>query len=324
MKNQPLASVIIPTYNRQDTIVGSVESALAQTYGNLEVIVVDDGSTDGTVRTLDRFGGRIRVIRQRNAGPSAARNRGVAESNGEIVAFLDSDDHWLPEKIARQVALMERGGPEMCCCVCNATVKGEDGAAIGETFDFAGIRPPFVEGEWSNPQELLATRFLLFNQVVAVRREAFDRVGGFDETMRLLEDYELSLRLSSAGAWGVIRDPLVTKYNDTFGLGVACMSDAEQHASVRASVLAGIGTNGARPRIAGEERHCKAAGRCGTREAVARPDEGGQDRPEHLRQGAGKPAENPQGPPSPTAVVASFRGQGDLRENRNFTLLQTS
>lgn len=233
-------SIVIPAYNRRDTIAAAVESALGQTHPDKEVIVVDDGSTDGTVKALESYGDRIRVVCQANAGPSAARNRGVMESSGEIVAFLDSDDEWMPEKIARQVSVMERGGPSMCCCVCNAVVKGVDGNTTGETFTFAGIRPAFDEGVWTNPQEVLATRFLLFNQVVAVRRDAFDRVGGFNEDLRLLEDYELSLRLSSAGDWGVIREPLVVKYNDTRGIGVECMTDREKHARVRIDVIRGL------------------------------------------------------------------------------------
>lgn len=235
-----LVSVIIPTYNRTDTVLGSVKSALDQTYGDLEVIVVDDGSTDATMDALASVSGRISVIRQANAGPSAARNRGVVEARGEIIAFLDSDDHWMPDKIERQVALMRCGGPEMCCCVCNATVKGSDRETIGNTFDFAGICPGFEEGEWINPQDVLATRFLLFNQVVAIRREAFDRVGGFNAGLRLLEDYDLALRLSSFGTWGVIREPLVIKYNDTNGIGVECSTNLEWHAQVCGSVIAGF------------------------------------------------------------------------------------
>jgi glycosyltransferase involved in cell wall biosynthesis len=235
-----LVSIIIPTYNRETTIGAAVESVLAQTHRNLEVIVVDDGSVDSTVDVLSAYENRISIIRQPNAGPSAARNRGVDASNGEIIAFLDSDDQWTPTKIERQVALMERGGPGMCCCVCNATVMGIHGEFVGNTFDFAGLRFDFDEGEWTNPQEVLATRFLLFNQVVAVRREAFDRVGGFNEKLRLLEDYELSIRLSSAGTWGVIREPLVMKYNDTNGIGVECMTDREGHARIRAEVISGI------------------------------------------------------------------------------------
>ncbi|MDP3850158.1 MAG: glycosyltransferase [Luteolibacter sp.] len=235
-----LVSIVIPTYNREATIVAAVESALAQTHRNLEVIVVDDGSVDSTLEVLAAYENRISIIRQANAGPSAARNRGVNASRGEVIAFLDSDDQWKPTKIERQVALMKRGGSGMCCCVCNARVMGADGALVGDTFDFAGLRFDFAEGEWTNPQEVLATRFLLFNQVVAVRREAFDRVGGFNEKLRLLEDYELSLRLSSAGTWGVIREPLVMKYNDTNGIGVECMTDRESHARVRAEVISGI------------------------------------------------------------------------------------
>lgn len=232
-----LVSVIIPAYNRQNTIVAAVESAFAQTYRDIEIVVVDDGSTDATVDTLKGYGDRIRLILQENAGPSAARNRGVMESTGAIIAFLDSDDYWLPDKIERQVSLMQRAGPDMCCCVCNATVKGPEGQTIGHTFDFAGIRPGFGEGVWCNPQELLATRFLLFNQVVAVRRETFVRVGGFSEKLRLLEDYELSLRLAMEGRWGVISDSLVIKHNDTHGIGVECMNDRDKHAQVRAAVF---------------------------------------------------------------------------------------
>lgn len=235
-----LVSVIIPTYNRAKTLLASVESALEQTYLDIEVIVVDDGSTDATLEALATLSGRITVIHQANAGPSAARNRGAAEANGEIIAFLDSDDHWMRDKIERQVALMERGGLDMCCCVCSATVKGENGEVIGDTFDFAGLKFGFDEGEWTNPQEILATRFLLFNQVVAIRRKAFEQVGGFNVNLRLLEDYELAIKLSSVGKWGVIREPLVIKYNDTNGIGVECMMNREKHAQVRADLISGI------------------------------------------------------------------------------------
>jgi glycosyltransferase involved in cell wall biosynthesis len=235
-----LVSVIIPTYNRADTVAASVESALNQSYPDIEVIVVDDGSTDGTAEALAGHRGRITVIHQENAGPSAARNRGAAAAKGEIIAFLDSDDHWLPEKIERQVDLMRRAGPDVCSCVCNAIVMGEGGIEVGRTFDFAGLDFSFSEGVWTNPQSVLSTRFLLFNQVVAIRREAFETLGGFNPELRLLEDYELALRLSSFGAWAVIRDPLVIKYNDTNGIGVECMTNREHHARIRAEVIGGI------------------------------------------------------------------------------------
>lgn len=240
-----LVSVVIPTYNRSLSVCDSIESALGQTYGNVEVIVVDDGSTDDTPAVLAGYGDRIRHVRQDNAGPSAARNRGFRESRGEIIAFLDSDDTWLPDKIERQVALMERGGPEMVCCVCNAKVLGVDGSDAGTTFGFASLSPGFTEGEWTNPQEVLATRFLLFNQVAAIRREAFEAVGGFNEDLRLLEDYELALKLSSAGAWGVICDPLVVKRNDTVGIGVEAMQDHAAHLVACSGVVRGLLESGA-------------------------------------------------------------------------------
>jgi glycosyltransferase involved in cell wall biosynthesis len=235
-----LVSVVITTYNRSALIGGSVESALRQTHGEIEVIVVDDGSTDDTESALKDHMGRINFVRQKNAGPSAARNRGVAESKGDIIAFLDSDDHWLPDKISRQVALLDRGGPEMSCCVCNAEVRTPGGGSSMNTFDSADLKMSFNEGTWTNPQTVLATRFLLFNQVLAVRRKAFDLVGGFNEKLRLLEDFELSLKLSAVGKWGVIRDPLVVKYNDENGIGVQAMSDHEKHVSVCIDVIEGI------------------------------------------------------------------------------------
>lgn len=235
-----LVSVIIPTYNRAASIVPAVESVLAQTYPEIEVIVVDDGSTDDTARVLESHLDRIVFIRQSNAGPSAARNTGIRASKGEIVAFLDSDDLWLPDKIARQVALIEAGGPDTCCCVCNAAVKGAPGQRDYTSFAVAGLDPEWDECLWVNPGEVLATRFLLFNQVVAIRRSALAKVGVFNEKLRLLEDYELAIRLSTAGKWGVISEPLVIKHNDTGGIGVVAMSDRARHAEVAAEVFAGI------------------------------------------------------------------------------------
>jgi glycosyltransferase involved in cell wall biosynthesis len=235
-----LVSAIIPTCNRASNVAAAVKSAMAQTHEDLEIIVVDDGSTDDTPAVLDGFGNDIRVLRQPNLGPSAARNRGADTARGEVLAFLDSDDQWLPEKISRQVALMERAGPRMSCCVCNATIMRDRGEILGESFEFAGLRPPFIEGEWTNPQQFLATRFLLFNQVLAVRRDVFMKTGGFNENLRLLEDYDLSFRLAATGTWGVITDPLLVKFNHESGIGVACMSDRLAHARAGAGVISGL------------------------------------------------------------------------------------
>src|SRR5947209_13220762 len=97
-------SVIIPTYNHGRFIADAIESVLAQTYPVSEIIVVDDGSTDETQEVVEKFGEKVRYIEQANAGVSAARNTGIENSDGDLVAFLDADDTWLPEKIEKQVA----------------------------------------------------------------------------------------------------------------------------------------------------------------------------------------------------------------------------
>lgn len=203
-----LVSVVIPTYNRATTISRAIQSVLDQTYRDLEVIVVDDGSTDSTQEILRGFDGRIKVIRQANAGPSSARNCGIKAARGDIVAFLDSDDVWLPSKLERQVEMLMREGRGMPCCVCNATLSGT--RHEGRTsFDEADIKGRFEAGVWLNVTHVLATRFLLFNQVTAVRREALQVTGGFREDLWLLEDYDMALRLSLLGPWGIINEPLV-------------------------------------------------------------------------------------------------------------------
>jgi glycosyltransferase involved in cell wall biosynthesis len=237
---QMLVSIIIPTYNRAKTIAAVVESALAQTYRETEIIVVDDGSSDDTADALKPYLERIQYIYQDNSGPSAARNRGVAAASGEVLAFLDSDDFWLPEKIEKQIAVFRAVGPDLCCVICSASVESAAGAKLGNTFEMSGLKLKVGTGVWSNPQEVLATRFILFNQVVAVRRWFFDSVGGFNENLRLLEDYELAMKLSTCGPWGVIREPLVVKYNDDDGIGVDCMMDEDRHLKACIEVMTGI------------------------------------------------------------------------------------
>lgn len=200
-------SVIIPTYNRAATVVRAVESVLAQTLPPDEIIVVDDGSTDHTAAVLDRFRTRVRIIVQRNQGASAARNTGIRAASCEVIAFLDSDDYWRPTKLERQMELFRRF-PEATCCVCNARLEYETGEVL-YSFDVAGLKPATETGLWTNPMEVLVTRFLLFNQVVAVRREALHSAGFFDESLRIMEDYDLQLRLALTGPWTYLREPLV-------------------------------------------------------------------------------------------------------------------
>ena len=201
-----LVSVIIPTYNRGRTIARAVDSVLAQSWKSVEIIVVDSYSTDGTAEVLASYGDKIRVIRQAKEGPPAARNAGIKAAAGEIISFLDSDDEWLPGKLERQVKLLQAGEVSgVKCCVCNARMEFASGTVT--SFDSAGLHPAQHEGVWLNPAEILTTRFLFFNQVVAVRREALEQTGYFRPG--IMEDYDLALRLSLLGPWAFIADPLV-------------------------------------------------------------------------------------------------------------------
>ena len=208
MNTKPLISVIIPTYNRAKIICETIDNVFRQTYTNIELIVIDDGSTDDTLTRLRSYGNRVRVIAQANAGPAAARNRGIEASQGQIIAFQDSDDLWKPMKLERQARILEQLDGSIPCCLCNADFGSMNGKQR-TSFDVSSIDTPHVEGLWLNVTEVLATRFVLFNQTVAIRREAIEKVGIFDESLRYLEDYDLPLRLAAEGPWAYIREPLV-------------------------------------------------------------------------------------------------------------------
>ena len=213
MAHSPLVSVIIPTYNRARVVCHAIDSVLAQSYTATEIIVVDDGSTDNTLDELRSYGERIRLVRQGNSGPAIARNRGIAEATGEFVAFLDSDDLWVPEKLSRQIECLTLAGPSVSCCLCNCTVLFRDGGRTS-TFAIADTLPVCSRGLWLNPAEVLLDRFVLFSQAALVRRSVLDSVGHFDETLRFGEDYDLPLRLALEGPWCILGDELVIYHDD--------------------------------------------------------------------------------------------------------------
>jgi glycosyltransferase involved in cell wall biosynthesis len=208
MSKGPLVSIIIPTYNRAELVCQTIDNVFLQTYSNFELIVVDDGSTDDTQSRLHEYGDRIRVFTQANAGPAVARNRGIELARGEIIAFQDSDDIWKPVKLERQVALLEHFGSSVPCCLCNVVMRIVNGKDF-TSFDHSLLRPRHEAGLWLNVSDVLATRFILFNQAVAIRRKPLEKVGGFDVRLKYLEDYDLPLRLALEGPWAFIREPLV-------------------------------------------------------------------------------------------------------------------
>ena len=203
----PTVSVIIPTYNRSGIICRTIDNVLNQTYKDIEIIVVDDGSSDDTQSKLRKYSRNIRVVYQENSGPARARNRGLELARGRYVAFQDSDDLWLPTKLERQTRLLSRVDESIGCCLCNALFRYQ-GRPEFTAFERAWLFPCLDEGIWTNVAEVLATRFVLFCQTAMLRRDLLERVGGFDETLKYHEDYDLPLRLALEGPWAFIREPL--------------------------------------------------------------------------------------------------------------------
>ena len=180
-----LVSVVIPTYNRQDTILRALNSVFTQTYQALEIIVIDDGSTDQTAAIVAPFADRIRYIRQHNQGVSKARNHGIAEASGEFVAFLDSDDEWLPTKIEKQVRLFQEN-PQADFVGC---MTPDEEMRIRDQFDTReGQFLSYLMGMFpANP-----TRHI-------VRRKCLVEHGDFDSSLNGGEDLDLWLRLLQRG-----------------------------------------------------------------------------------------------------------------------------
>jgi glycosyltransferase involved in cell wall biosynthesis len=198
--------VIIPAYNAAAFVGATVESVLAHTCAPAEIIVVDDGSTDDTVAALGTYGSAITVVCQPNGGPGRARNTGVARSVSEYVAFLDSDDLWEPERLARCLALLQEDS-RVQIAAADAHLLYDD--TRSDKVMYGDLYP----ADFPEPDRQLAkiahANFLPSS--IVLPRTLFDQVGGYDEDRALIssEDYELNMRLLLAGARaGLIREPL--------------------------------------------------------------------------------------------------------------------
>ncbi len=193
-----MVSVIIPTYNRASLVVEALESVFAQTYKEHEVIVVDDGSTDNTREILEPYLHRIQYTWQENQGISAARNRGILLSHGRYIAFLDSDDRWLPSKLEKQVDYMNTH-PKVglvCCHVWRYEIGKET------------RRERRPHGFPRDFNELLTGPNHIPTSTVLVRRECLETVGMFDETLPPLEDWDLWLRIARRSAIHILEEVL--------------------------------------------------------------------------------------------------------------------
>ena len=198
---QPLVSVVIPTFNRADWVGEAIQSVLEQGYARLELIVVDDGSDDQTQDVVQGFGTALTYVRQVHRGVSAARNRGVEATHGELLAFLDSDDLWRPGKVAAQVALFQQQPQVQACYTDEIWVRR------GVRVNAKRIHQKH-EG-WIFLQSL--PRCIISPSSIMLRRTLWDRLGGFDERLPACEDYDLWLRLTLTVPVALLPQRLIVK-----------------------------------------------------------------------------------------------------------------
>jgi glycosyltransferase involved in cell wall biosynthesis len=192
----PLVTCIVPCFNGERYLAECLESILAQTHRRLEIVVVDDGSTDGSAALVGRYGPRVRCYRQPNRGPAAACNQGVALATGDFVAFLEQDDLWLPEKTQRQLAEFER------CAALGYCVSHVQNFWI-----------PELAREAERSRDLLVMRPVpgYVVQTLVARRALFDEVGRFDETLPFAFASDWFLRVAERGVAGVLVPEVLTR-----------------------------------------------------------------------------------------------------------------
>ena len=206
---QPKVSVVIPVFNRADLIDRALDSVLAQTLADYEIIVVDDGSTDGSAAFIERRSvDKLKLIRsERNRGAGAARNLGIAAASGHYVAFLDSDDAWEPAKLDLQVAALDSAPDGFFACGCDYYLwHGQQQSLVRNGLTPAQFRTDILFGCSISPGSTLM-----------VRRDAFEKVGPFNESLRRLEDWDWLLRYIQHGDMLFVPRPLAHIYLDHVG-----------------------------------------------------------------------------------------------------------
>ena len=201
-------SVIIPVYNRAGVVGRAIESVLSQTYTDFELIIVDDGSTDGLDDTLRLFNdSRIRLIRQPNGGVSSARNRGVKSARYDYIAFLDSDDQWMPDKLEKQIRLITASPDNRIC------YTGEQWIRHGQPFNHKKSRRKYAGYVF---EQCLRDCFIGCSTVL-MRKSLFYEAGGFDVSLEVCEDYDLWLKISAKYPVLYIDECLIRKHGGHSG-----------------------------------------------------------------------------------------------------------
>lgn len=241
----PIVSVVIPTYNRASSIRAAVESALRQTVREIEVLVVDDGSTDNTASIASQVDDpRVKVIlRERNGGAAAARNTGIVRACGDYVAFLDSDDVWLETKLARQIAVLGNAPLNTVVCCTGAEIHLLDHGGI--------MRHQYLESSVDWKARLVMGCDLSPGTTQMSRRDIFAKVGLLDESLRRFEDWDWLLRYAQmGGAIATVREPLARVYNRRGRLGQVTEEAATILLGKRRCVLAELSDRERRQAIA--------------------------------------------------------------------------
>jgi glycosyltransferase involved in cell wall biosynthesis len=218
----PRVGVVLPTYNRAALLERSAGSVLSQEFRDLELLIVDDGSTDGTPAVVERLQARdprVRPVRQRNSGAAAARNAGMARARGEFVAFQDSDDEWLPGHLAGHVAALSQS-PDVGVVYSFMTRRRQ-----GDTRQIPDPDTPQLDGDLSR---VLLRRNLIGTPTSLVRRSVLQRAGPMDTRLPQLEDWDLWIRLAQRTRFLLRREAtVVSDYQpDSLSLDKAAYIDA--------------------------------------------------------------------------------------------------
>ena len=203
----PLVSVIVPAYNAAKTIARTLQSVCAQTYRNIEVIVVDDGSTDETpeiAESMAQADHRIRLIRKDNGGSASARNCAIRAASGMFLAPIDADDLWHPDNLTKQLAALRATNFEAVLCFAASHTIDENDAVIGDSLWKNRPRPR------ANFIGFLNRNWLGNGSAAVMRRDAVVAVGGYDESLRSAEDWKLAMQLAAHGAIITIPDSLIS------------------------------------------------------------------------------------------------------------------
>jgi glycosyltransferase involved in cell wall biosynthesis len=225
----PFLSVVIPTFNRAQQVQSALRSVLAQTYQDFEVIIIDDGSSDGTGEAIQKIvdsentsGKQVRYFFQPNRGQSIARNKGADEARGEWIAFLDSDDVWLPEKLEWQVRAIDQFSNTCWACFTDARLIDNLGMDKRAFSDAGKCYEETLGVETGAVRTLVKRRDPFWTSTLLVQSDIFKQIGSFDPSINYAEDHDLMFRLSLVTPFCYVNKPLCVADRSKSPQGSTC------------------------------------------------------------------------------------------------------